>query len=272
MDAEPPGPCLPPPAPLWLARADGPASRRGAEERLFASLGKDSDGWFSRRLNRPLSLAITRRLAPLGVRPDAVTLVTFAVGLLSGLVSALGSSIGFVGGAALFQAASVLDGVDGELARLRLVDSHRGAWLDTICDDLTNFAYLAGVTVGVWRQIGSPLLLAFGLAALALDVVVVSFLYWRLATRGETSLLAVQDRLDGARRKGRAWARWIGRVQPLVKRDAYGVAFLAFALLGVPGLSLVVTTVALAITLPSVVALELRPAPCEGPRPNGRIR
>jgi CDP-L-myo-inositol myo-inositolphosphotransferase len=245
------------PAEAWSERVDSIAGRRRATERLLASLSKPTDGWFSLHLNRPLSTRITRLLAPYPVPPDLVTLLTLVVGLSSGLLSALGTPMGFAWGGVLFQAASVLDGVDGELARLRFQATGYGEWLDTICDDLTNFVYLAGVTLGTWRSLGSSVLLAFGVAALALDVVVVAFLYWAIARRPDgRSLLVFQVELEESATG--VIDRAIRAVQPLVKRDAYGVAFMLFALAGVPWLALVGTTAALAVTLPAVISIELR--------------
>jgi CDP-L-myo-inositol myo-inositolphosphotransferase len=239
--------------------ADTAAGRRRAASALLASLAKPTDGWFSLHLNRPLSLRLTRWLAPFGVSPDAMTLVTLLVGAASALVSALGSHAAFVWGAVLFQAASVLDGVDGELARLGFRESTRGEWLDTVSDDLTNLLYLAGVTLGVHRAFGSVPLVAAGVAAMMLDIAIVGFLYWRVVARlGGRSLLAFQGELDRPELLANRWGRLLRLGQRLLKRDAYGFAFLLFAILGVPWLTLVGTALGLAVGLPAVIVLEVR--------------
>jgi phosphatidylglycerophosphate synthase len=252
-------PRIAPPAPLFLARVDTSDGRRRAERLLLESLGKSTDGWFSRHLNRPLSLRISRRLAPRPVSPNQMTAVTFLVGLASGLVSAMGGYGAFLAGALLFQLASVLDGVDGELARLRFQESPRGEWLDTVCDDVTNLAYFAGLSAGLWRTGGPTWLVACGIAALALDVATVAFLYWRVVARlGGQSLLAFQREMESPELRRRPVVRFLLGLQRFVKRDAYGVAFVLLALVNASWLALPLTVLALAITFPAVVGLEIR--------------
>ena len=46
---------------------------------------------------------------------------------------------------------SVLDGCDGELARVRMQQSKMGAWLDTFVDDVLNVLVTVAIGVGVAR-------------------------------------------------------------------------------------------------------------------------
>jgi hypothetical protein len=94
---------------------------------LRRSLGKDTDGPVSRWLNRPLSTRLSMALAPLRPAPDLISLVAFALGLAGAAL--LSSGRGLLG-ALLVHAASVTDGVDGEVARLQLRGGPRGALLD----------------------------------------------------------------------------------------------------------------------------------------------
>ena len=86
------------------------------------SLVKAEDGPVSRSLNRPLSTRISMLLARARLPPDLVTWLAFALGLVAGLLLASGQGRA---GALVTHAASVLDGVDGELARLQLRASPR---------------------------------------------------------------------------------------------------------------------------------------------------
>ena len=62
-----------------LVGADGPEA---AESWLLQSLIKDTEGFMSRHVERRISLAITRRLVETSVTPNAMTLVSLAIGLL----------------------------------------------------------------------------------------------------------------------------------------------------------------------------------------------
>ena len=113
---------------LALALAPGMAIR---------ATGKPGDGLVSRWLNRPISQRITWLvLAIPGVRPIHVTISNRPCSpcRCSGACSS-GGTPGLILGAILFQAASVLDGVDGEMARATFrATSPDGATLDSLVD------------------------------------------------------------------------------------------------------------------------------------------
>ena len=56
-----------------------------------------------------------------------------------------------VAGFACQQLQSILDGCDGELARVRMQQSKLGAWLDTFVDDVLNVLITVAVGIGLWR-------------------------------------------------------------------------------------------------------------------------
>lgn len=246
------------PAGLWVERLEAPGASERVLEALLAALVKPTDGWFARRFNRPLSLRLTRWLAPLGVGPDAMTAVALACGVGACVCSSRGSYGGFALGGLLYQAASVLDGVDGELARLKHLATRHGEWLDTVSDDATTVLYLAGVTAGVARSGGPPELVATGLVAIALVVVAVSYLYWRLLRIGASSLLALESTRESPELHALPAGRLIGRLQPLIKHDAYALGFMALALAGVAWLALPLTALAMILTILTFAGLALR--------------
>src|SRR6202158_1357307 len=58
--------------------------------------------------------------------------------------------------------ASILDGCDGEVARLKLQESDFGCWLETICDYFYYLFIFAGMTIGLVRSSGSRIYLVWG--------------------------------------------------------------------------------------------------------------
>ncbi len=62
---------------------------------------------------------------------------------------------------------SILDGCDGEVARLKLQASDFGCWLDTICDYTYYFVTFAGIIFGVARSTGDPRIIGLGIAIFA---------------------------------------------------------------------------------------------------------
>jgi 1L-myo-inositol 1-phosphate cytidylyltransferase / CDP-L-myo-inositol myo-inositolphosphotransferase len=137
------------PAGCWWQDVDTPQDARAARRALRRSLGKDADGPVSRLFNRPVSTRLSMALAPLRPAPDLVSLVAFALGLAGAALLAAGQ--GLVG-ALLVHAASVTDGVDGEVARLQLRGGPRGALLDGMLDRVGDAAILVGL--GLWALDG----------------------------------------------------------------------------------------------------------------------
>lgn len=132
-----------------------------AETWLLRSLVKPSEGFMSRHFERRVSLALTRRLCTTAITPNAMTLVSVAIGL-TGALFFLSAAPGLqLAGALLFLAHSILDGCDGELARLKFLESRSGAMLDVIGDNLVHEAVFLCMAIGWSLESGSrwPLLL-----------------------------------------------------------------------------------------------------------------
>jgi phosphatidylglycerophosphate synthase len=119
-----------------------------AESWIFRSLVKRSEGFMSRHVERRISLALTRRLVTTGITPNAMTLVSLAIGLLGAPFFLSSWPAWQVAGALLFLAHSILDGCDGELARLKFLESPGGAMLDFWGDNLVHVAVFACMAVG----------------------------------------------------------------------------------------------------------------------------
>jgi 1L-myo-inositol 1-phosphate cytidylyltransferase / CDP-L-myo-inositol myo-inositolphosphotransferase len=183
-----------------------------AERRLLRGLVKDTDGFMARYVERPISLQISRRLAATAVTPNQITMVSVAVGV-SGAPFFLSALWPWqTVGALLFLAHSILDGCDGELARLRFQESRWGGVLDFWGDNVVHIVTFACMAVG-WSQSAAatwPLLL--GTAAVLGNLGSAGFVYWRLARAKDdngplfTSVSAVPERrlarlLDAASRR-----------------------------------------------------------------------
>ncbi len=125
-----------------------PADVAAAERWLLRSLIKQSEGFMSRHVERRISLAVTRRLVGTRITPDAMTLVSVGVGLAGAPFFLSVGPAWQLTGALLFLAHSILDGCDGELARLKFMESRRGAILDFWGDNLVHVAVFGCIAVG----------------------------------------------------------------------------------------------------------------------------
>jgi phosphatidylglycerophosphate synthase len=131
----------------WQGLSDSDGIRR-AEKRFFRSLRKDSDGYLA-RLDRSLSIAISRRLVRTPVTPNHLTSLSLALGLLGAVLLTSGDYWIALGGALLLWSSCILDGCDGEVARLKLHTSTAGARFDQVTDNLVHLATFAAVVIHV---------------------------------------------------------------------------------------------------------------------------
>ena len=132
----------------WID-VDTPASLWEARRRLLQSLGKPgADGYVAAHLNRRLSVPISARLARTRITPTQITVLSFLIALVGAAFFAVDRRWTAVIGALLVQLSSVVDGCDGELARLRHLATARGGWLDTMLDRYADAAVVVGITVG----------------------------------------------------------------------------------------------------------------------------
>jgi len=135
--------------------------RLSAEQKLNTWLVKPTDGIFA-RTNRRISIPISRQIIPYPITPNMVSLFTLAVSLAAGVFFALGGYWNMLLGAVLGWLSSVLDGCDGEVARLKLQESAFGCWLETMCDNLYYLFIFAGLTIGLVRSSGNRTYLVWG--------------------------------------------------------------------------------------------------------------
>lgn len=196
---------------LLYQLTDAPSLRR-AESALLASLDNPRDGLVDTYLNRKLSRPLTRLLLRTALTPNQITLLSCLIGLCGAACFFRAGYWGPVLGALLLQLSAVIDCCDGEVARMKFLESRLGAWLDITLDTVVHLATFVGLGFAVWTQGGtqSP----FVLVGLMVGGIVLSF-----------AGVVVADRtaLPDAYRQ-----TWQGR---LLHRMVFGVASRDYSLL-----------------------------------------
>lgn len=203
-----------------------------AEKKLERWLVKPTDGIFA-RMNRKVSIPISRQLIKFPITPNMVSVFTLGVSFASGVYFASGGYWNALIGAILSVWASILDGCDGEVARMKLQVSDFGCWLDTICDYLYYIFIFVGMTVGLARSTGRTTyyiwgaMLLFGAVA---TIVLASVGRKRLSGQHPEQYLAVWQK-NAERKKSNPLA-YIGRhLEFIIRRCFLPYAILVFALL-----------------------------------------
>jgi len=190
-----------------------PEDCQEAELRLARAVRRESlatDAVMARVLDRRVSWRISLRLARLRVAPNAVTLANTALGFGCAVMLASVDYWIRLAGAMLFLASITFDGVDGELARLRMVESKFGGQLDVFTDNLVHIAIFAGLMTGCYRVSHSSAYLYL------LLIMFVGFVLCAISVKRALGLSGDQT------------AKWISRVERATGRDfAYIVVILA---------------------------------------------
>lgn len=142
---------------FWLD-VDEPADLEVAKKKLLSRLVSPRDGVVARYFNRPLSLRLTSVLVPLPLKPNFYSVVNGLMCLAASVLFALG--FGLMGGV-LAQTASIIDGVDGEVARLKFQETSFGAYFDSIIDRYSDAFLIGGMAAGLISAQGGQLTVLF---------------------------------------------------------------------------------------------------------------
>ena len=203
---------------------------RMAEETIRRASYKNTDATlarFNRRMSLPISIALIRT----PITANQLSLLLVAIGFYSAWLFTTGHYIAGVIGGMLSLAASILDGCDGEIARLKYQESALGCWIETAGDYSYYIAIFVGLTIGAVRQTGSEIF--YWLGAIALTGTLLSFgllIYLRnRITAGQPEKLH-----DIARTRFKAvpsrWSTIVWRISFVATRSAMPYGIMALAL------------------------------------------
>jgi phosphatidylglycerophosphate synthase len=131
-------------------RLEAPLDQRPLIDWLMLAGPKPQDGFMARHFDRHLSLAASRALLDTAITPNQMTMASTALGLIGASFFLGDSRLAYVSGALLIWLHSVLDGCDGELARVRFQESAFGSDLDFWGDNLVHLALFTCLGVGLW--------------------------------------------------------------------------------------------------------------------------
>jgi phosphatidylglycerophosphate synthase len=165
----------------WLSLAE-PPEVAFAEERFYAGLGHDRDGFLS-QFDRRISITLSRRLARIPVTPNQITAVSIIIGLAGTGLIASDTYAACLVGVFLAWLSAILDGCDGEVARIKLLSSRAGQQFDLFGDHVVNFSVFAGLFWHVRRALPGPLMLSLAFL-LTTGVGMSALVVWRLFHRG----------------------------------------------------------------------------------------
>ncbi len=222
---------------------------------LRKPLARSADGLTAYFINRPISLVFSKLLVDTAITPNHVTAVALAMGLAGSWFAAKGSWTALVLGGVLLQASSIFDGVDGELARMRLTMSKAGEWFDTVCDDIINLSFMLALGFACAVRTGDVSYVTFGWAGAGIGAALALSMYRDEIAAG----VASHNHFE--------WKVNAGPLQPIVeafgyvaKRDTYTLLLVVLLALDLPRVAFWIMFAGTAIIAVAAVAQKLRAA------------
>lgn len=172
---------------------DSEEKRKAAGKQLWLHLISPADGIIDRFFNRPIGRRLSKVLIRTPVSPNQVTIFSMLLGLVAAWLLAFGTWPQILWGALIFQLATMIDCVDGDIARVLYKETRLGKWLDIGADQVVHVALYLGIAYGLWRvNSGQPVLVLGAVAALG--VIFSAFVVIR-------SLRLPEEQRSGAGRK-----------------------------------------------------------------------
>jgi len=219
-----------------------------AEKLLFTKIRKSERGWMSRNINRRISIQLSKFLIHTSLTPNLISVAVGFIGILSGCFYALGRPI--LGGV-LLEVSSILDGCDGEVAKMKLMESKVGQWIDTIFDQLSYIAFIIGAPLGYYLSTGNPVAIVLGVINLGLLILSVFWGVYFLSNYADSgsfvSYPAAIDKLVPITKRNSIYLL-IYKVRPLLQREYMAFIILIASIIGGYILVLSLTTLVLSLT------------------------
>jgi len=215
----------------WMRLTSDKGSVKEAEDLIFTTVGKTATGWISRNINSRFSLPTSRLLVKTPLTPNMISVMINIIGIFCGIFYAIGHP---VIGALCMHAATILDRCDGEVARVKLMETKKGQWVDTISDQFTVLSFLIGVPVGYYFASNNPVALILGGVNVSIFVFFVIWSFYfltRYTNSGSLVTYLEVDKLVEVKETSLI-RKLIKIIRPMGRRNFYSLGFLVLAILG----------------------------------------
>ena len=115
-----------------------------------------------RYIIRKISRFVSGLLSRTPVTPNQVTIISLILGIISGVFFSLGEYTYTITAGLLYFLSTVFDQCDGEVTRLKQMETEFGRKLDIIVDAIVNAVIVIGITIAVYTKTGSILVIIAG--------------------------------------------------------------------------------------------------------------
>ena len=150
-----------------------------------------------RYIIRKISGFISGFLIRTPVTPNQVTIISLILGIISGVFFSLGEYTYTITAGLLYFLSTVFDQCDGEVARLKQMETEFGRKLDIIVDAIVNAVIVIGITIAVYTKTGSILVIIAGFFAMTgITISLLLVTYFSHNSKKNTGAKEMLDKLN----------------------------------------------------------------------------
>lgn len=231
------------------------------EKELLHQQVKPTEAYVALKFNRPISLFVSKLLVNTPVTPNQITIFTLLLSFTMPYFLIQGTYWGYFWGAFINQAVSVLDGCDGELSRVKMIDSEFGAWLDTCVDYITHIIFFIGIGWGVYNTTGKIGALINAIVGTALFLSFLGLLF-KEVKKNKTGNFRIVQNFNKKVNGKRSFINQISQfLSPLLRRANYTMIFFIMAIFNTLPWVPVIVTVSMFIAIPLLWITYLKKQP-----------
>ena len=174
---------------------------------------------------------LSKQLIKTPLTPNMISVLINVIGFMSGPFYALGHP---VIGAICMQIATILDRCDGEVARIKLMETKKGQWVDTISDQVSMLSFYIGLPIGYYAINNSGWIIGLGIMNVFFFVFFIAWSFYFLVKYTDSGSLVSYMKVDNFidTEKTSYMRKFISFLRPLGRRNFYSMAFLVMAIFG----------------------------------------
>jgi CDP-L-myo-inositol myo-inositolphosphotransferase len=169
-----------------------------AEKKIQQPSGTSLDSpIIDRYIIRKISGFITGFLVRTPVTPNQVTVISLIFGLIAAVIFSFGGHTHTITAGLIFFLCIVFDQCDGEVARIKHMESEFGRAFDIIVDSIVNAAIVAGITFALYKTSGSGLHIIIGILAITgISISILLATYLGKENKTDTGTKEMLDKLN----------------------------------------------------------------------------
>jgi len=200
-----------------------------SEKYISRHIRRQSGGIVAQTINKRISIPLSRLLAHAGIHPNVITLTNYTLGLFGVYLLLDSSHTANIAAGLIIQAVSIIDGCDGEVARMKIRFSKLGGILDTVCDHTLAILIIAAATRRVYMAFDIELfIIIFSMITLGVIAIIGWNTVYLVKYSSSYSFSAFSKEFLSPLSKTSFLAKLISILQYFVRKEVYSLSIMFF--------------------------------------------